>query len=374
MKTLLLLLLSLNAYGEGLLHKEDPYEEAQFMEATPEDEEAIPDSWSVLDLGKAKQVKVNTQRCGDCWSQATTKAFEVMIAAHDEKVEKLSVQTQISSCRPDYGSCSGGYPSAADFLVAIGNPFEKQDPYQGRNSSCKFTKAELEAGFDYKLDAAPYVGSSMAHSRFYKDLAGYTAGSARAIAALMYKYQSPAVVTVNAYQAGPRTITNCSAINSQGNHMVFVSGWENKAEIAHVFNSWGKSHGTNGISKIKWECGGAGRFNRGLGVSARVYLYGPKCHNVADAYTGPNVTIKKGETAVIGRKAKVGQTCEWLPEEGLAFTDESKCEALAAPAITTEYHLKATTECGTASAMVLVTPEGEESGMILTPLGKVKRK
>lgn len=162
--------------------------------------------------------------------------------------------------------------------------------------------------------------------------------------------------------------------------MVNIVGWgkESDIEFASVWNSWGKGHGLNGISRIKWECGGPGKLNRALGQEARVFEYKPTCPNQPDAFTGPSQTIIKlspGVGVQLGKQAKKGQSCHWLPEEGLS--DPNSCNPFASPDFTTEYHLTATTECGEASAMVTVNvlgPKFEKSDKVLTPFGIMKSK
>ncbi|NBW98550.1 hypothetical protein EBR03_03160 [bacterium] len=47
-----------------------------------------------------------------------------------------------------------------------------------------------------------------------------------------------------------------------------------------------------------------------------------------------------------------GTKCSWFPKEGLE--DPESCQTTARPEATTEYHLTASNECGTASSMTLV--------------------
>jgi len=189
----------------------------------------------------------------------------------------------------------------------------------------------------------------------------------------MHDAKGPLVVTVASYSmSGPGIYNSCSAINSGGNHMVAIVGWdlENGKRNAHVWNSWGKSHGENGVSRIQWECGN-GRLNRGLGVSARIVKYKPTCIPPSAAQKYLN-EIKKGESVQIGVELTPGVTCQWLPEEGLS--DPSSCNPIAQPNQSVEYHLSATNQCGTASSMTLVQVEtADKSGKqkILTPHGEV---
>jgi len=309
-----------------------------------------------------------------------------MIAAKDSKLVDLSVQTQISSCS-SHGSCLGGYISAPNFLVQFGNPLETQDPYQGRNSSCKFSAEEINKGFQYKLESAPYVGNSLQYSRYFAvhpEKSDAHRGRSEVIKAMMVKYRSPAVVTIAAISSNGGTITSCSSVNSQGNHMQSIVGWGETGNSNHVtaINSWGTGHGNNGFTRMVWECGGG--LNRGIGRYARVYEYKsceiPVVANLGGDQRFYRLTPKHG--VWIGEKPvpKSDQTCKITPTEGLSDFDASGCRAFASPEISTEYHLTAHSEsCGeTKSSMALVTPVNPEdnsiSSEILTPHGRIPAK
>lgn len=367
----------LERFKTGLMKNKDN-DGKQFIMPTVADLAAVPEKWDMRDEFPAvKDVAINRQVCGDCWSQSTTKALEIMVAAYDKKIVPLSVQTQISTCRPDYGDCGGGYMTAADFLVKIGNPLESQDPYKGQNSSCKFSSDQLAKGFEYKLKNAPWVGTSLMHSAGNIEHRG--GNTAEMIKALMYKFKSPALVTVSAYDVSGNGIVNSCSFGGT-NHMVDIVGWgkEDGTEFASVWNSWGKGHGLNGISRIKWECGGPGKLNRRLGEEARVYEYKALCPNQPNAVTGPSQTIIKLNPSVgvmIGQKPQAGQSCSWAPAAGLA--DPNSCQTFASPEVTTEYHLTAKTDCGEATAMVTINvlgPKLEKSKVILTPFGTIKNE
>lgn len=359
----------------GLLHNQDWPHENGVVFTSPKSF-AAPEKWSLLDYGVAKEVKKNRQTCGDCWSQASTKGLELIIAATDGKLVDLSVQTQISRCS-NHGTCGGGYMSAPQFLVDHGNPFETQDPYKGRNSSCKFSSSELSQGFQYKPDSAPYVGSSLDYSRYFKP-ENRNPVKIEQIKAAMVKYRSPAIVTLAAISSSGGVINTCSALNSDGNHMQDIVAWD--GNVAHVWNSWGTDHGNDGITAMRWDCNG--RLNRGLGKAARVYEY-DWCENPADPWlAAPKEIFWKTSPASgvwIGRKPSHNQTCTITPADGLSDVDPSGCRAFASPDIATEYHIEAySQECDdTKSAMVLVVPfiEGlnneRRQKIIKTPHGVV---
>lgn len=370
-------------FKTGLKHdKDNEHDGKQWMMPAESDMRALPEEWDLRNLKpEVAQVKIDRQTCGSCWANSSAKLLDLQVAAHDGKIIDSSEQYLVSTCVPT-GDCNGGYMTTPNHIIknkfdGFGMPLEAMDPYKGVNSSCKWSKEQMQKGWEPKLKAAPWVGSSLAHSKGNRT--NSYGNTAEMIKALMFKYKSGALVTVSAYDvSGNNMVTSCSFGGT--NHMVNIVGWgkENGTEFASVWNSWGKGHGLNGISRIKWECGSAGKLNRRLGEEARVYIYEPQCANQPEAITGPSQQIIKLSPSVgvmIGKKAKPGQTCKWIPESGLANPNE--CETFASPEVSTEYHLTAKTECGEASAMVTITvlgPKLEKSDNLVTPFGIIKNK
>ncbi|MEQ1843143.1 MAG: C1 family peptidase, partial [Verrucomicrobiales bacterium] len=175
--------------------------------------------------------------------------------------------------------------------------------------------------------------------------------------------------------SGGGIYNSCSSINSGGNHMVTITGWEtvNGKRIAQVWNSWGQNHGVKGVSRIQWECGD-GKLNRGLGLEARVIQYFMPCEAPQVSFEKSEYVATRGGGIKLGRAQKRGVTCHWSPSEGLS--DPDSCETTATPEVTTEYHLEAKNSCGTSSAMTLVIPDSvlgkQSASLILTPYGLVK--
>jgi len=333
----------------------------------------IPSDFDLRDLMKNGIPEIKKQECGDCWAWATHHGLEISRAIHDETVYDHSIQT-ILSCSQK-GSCSGGYMSAVGFLTH-GLPFEEEFPYSGNNARCKYSSSQIEAGWEGKIIAAPYIGSSKDFSRAKRKKNGsYRATSLKEMAQAMVEWKAPLVVTVSAYSlSGPGVYSECSAINSGGNHMVAIVGWElwSGKLVAHVWNSWGKKHGQDGVSRIVWDCGG-GRLNRGLGTSARVVQYKAQCETPYPAQKAKHVLQEEDNGVEIGMALKKGVQCSWLPREGLE--DPDSCQTLAHPETTTEYHLTAQNDCGTASSMTLVEVAKPGSrAAIKTPFGKVRGK
>ena len=353
----------------GLLHDPDWAfkDSVKFVAPRPA---TIPDSFDLRDFMKGGQPVIKEQQCGDCWAWASHHGYELVQAIHDGKAIDDSVQT-VLSCSGE-GTCGGGYMSAVDFIKK-GLPLEGAFPYlNGVTGKCKFSSTELAKGWEPKMLDTPYIGSSLQYSRALKTASGFTAhASVTEMQEAMLQWKAPLVVTVMAYSAsGDGVVSSCSSINSGGNHMVTIVGWDKEGGSynAHVWNSWGPTHGKGGVSRIKWECG-PGQLNRGLGVAAKVVQYKPAC-TPADATIGKaKYIVLQGSSVRLGNRVP-GQKCKWTPSQGLS--DPNSCETYASPDISTEYHLSASNDCGSSSAMSLVEvwgPKGQVPGGIRTPLG-----
>ncbi len=359
----------------GLLHDTEwAYQDGvSFFEPNPT-VAALPDNFDLRDLMKNGQPEIRKQNCGDCWAWATHHGLEIARAVHDEKALDHSIQTVLSCSRA--GSCGGGYMSAVDFLKN-GLPYEVDFPYAGSDKSCKFNSTQITSGWEGKTQGTPYIGNSLQYSRAKQTRNGtFREGTkVQQMMEAMFQWKSPLVVTVSAYSiSGAGIYDSCSAINSGGNHMVAIVGWEmvNGKRIAHVWNSWGQSHGEKGVSKIQWECGD-GKLNRGLGYSAKIVQYKPPC-TPPDASQVYMQEIQKGGSIQIGTAQQTGSTCSWTPTEGLA--NPNSCVTTASPNITTEYHLSVQNGCGKSSSMTLVyvwgvNRDGNKQEMVRTPFGEV---
>lgn len=354
----------------GLLHDKDwAYRDGvTFFETNLE--MSVPDNFDLRDLMKNGQPEIRKQQCGDCWAWSTHHGLEIARAVHDQKVYDHSIQTVLSCSKA--GSCNGGYMKAVDFLVR-GLPLEPEFPYAGSDKACKFSSTNLQSGWDGKIIAAPYIGNSLSYSRAnrLKDGSYRDGTKVNKMMEAMFAWNSPLVVTVASYSiSGPGVYDSCSAINSGGNHMVAIVGWEmwNGKRVAHVWNSHGQGHGEKGVSRIVWECG-SGKLNRGLGVSAKIVQYKTPC-TPPDASQTYLHEVAAGQSVQIGAPQAAGVQCTWLPTEGLS--NPNSCVTTAKPDASTEYHLTAQNACGKSSSMTLVhvwnqrTGEGEK---VITPFG-----
>jgi len=345
----------------------------------------VPENFDLRGKGTPFPSPGDQSNCGSCWAYSTGQAMDIWWAINKKELLDHSKQ-YLLSCSGN-GSCAGGYMSVVTWLVKSGLPLEASFPYVAKDIKCKFSKEEIAKGFGNQLLEAPYIGESFEKSRYWK-LSGGTfepRDKMSQIQQAMIQLNSPAVVTVAAYGANSdQVISGCSALNSGGNHMVNVIGWDNEGggPNAHVYNSWGKGHGKDGISRIKWNCDG--KLNRGLGVSARV-LRGeskPPCDPPANPDLKPEQIIFMGSKAEIGKDIP-NVKCVWSPTYGLK--DPNSCKTDAMPEKSTEYHLEVSNECGKVTAMTFVRVfapvlvgggdvKYQETGSIVTPFGETKRR
>jgi len=366
----------------GLIHDDSEfYEQPVYWVSAPVNA-PIPANWDIRDKMKVEMPAPKNQNCGDCWAWATHHGLELWTALNKGKVFDYSVQSVLSCSRA--GSCGGGYMSAVTFLQKSGLPLESDFPYVGRDAKCKYSADELAKGFGNQIHEAPYVGESFEKSRYWK-LSGQFFESRDKISQIqqaMIAMNSPSVVTVSAYSSSSdNVVSNCSALNSGGNHMVTIIGWDdqNGGPNAHVYNSWGTNHGKNGTSRLKWNCDG--RLNRGLGVSARVIRgdVKPPCDPPGAPGLKPESVMFLGSKVEIG-KPMPGMKCVWSPVTNLK--DPNSCVTEASPEKSTEYHLEVSNECGKVTAMTYLKVYGpvlsgsghvkyEPSMTILTPFGEV---
>lgn len=369
----------------GLIHDDSIfYEQPVYWVAAPVNA-PIPSNFDLRDKAKVFPTPGNQGNCGSCWAYSTHQAHEIWYAINKGQLFDYSAQFLLS-CSGN-GSCGGGYMSVVSWLAKSGLPLETDFPYVARDIKCKFSKDEIAKGFGNAVIEAPYVGESFEKSRYWK-LTGQFFESRDKISQIqqaMMQLNSPAVVTVSAYgSSSDSVVKGCSALNSGGNHMVDIIGWDDEdgGPNAHVYNSWGTGHGKGGISRLRWNCDG--RLNRGLGVSARV-LRGdakPPC----DPPGNPN--LKPEQIIFLGSKTEIGRDianvkCVWSPTIGLK--DPNSCKTDAMPEKSTEYHLEVSNECGKVTAMTyirvfapLISGTGEpkylESENIITPFGEAHRR
>lgn len=372
----------------GLVHDPAVFEQSGEYWVSPNPLSAPPAKWDLRDKAKVFPNPGDQGNCGSCWAYSTHQGLEIWRAVNLGILEDLSAQTVLSCSDVDAQNwgCGGGTMGAVAFLKR-GLPLDSDFTYKAQKVSCKYSSAQLNSGWPNKIIETPWVGESLSHSRYWKKTGKeYQAGDKIAqIQQAMWELNSPAIVTVDAYgSSSDAVVSSCAAINSQGNHMVNVIGWDDEGGNinGHVYNSWGAGHGKNGISRIKWSCG-AGKLNHGLGVEARVIRGDskPPCDPPGNPNLKAEMVIFAGTKVELGRDIP-NVKCTWSPTVGLK--NPNSCLTDAQPEKSTEYHLEVANECGKVTAMTyvrvfapVVAGGGDvktvESRTILTPFGEVDR-
>lgn len=176
----------------------------------------------------------NQGSCGSCVSWALTGVLEniVRIRFPLEQID-LSEQTLVSNCYRQL-SCSGGYLSAASYLVSKGLPLAKDDPYLARNSACKnapVAKQAVEWGYVKSPNTANLKAALVQYGPLSVTMA--------------------ATSSFMRYRSG--VYNNCTSGST--NHAVQLVGWTDAVGSVPghwiVKNSWG-SFGEQGYFRIAY--------------------------------------------------------------------------------------------------------------------------
>lgn len=283
--------------------------------------------WREKAGGELTPIK-NQGSCGSCWAFATAAVMESQLKIRDGVSKDVSEQ-HLLSCNDQGWSCRGGWFAHA-MHQSPGAVYGADFPYTGRKVRCK---AGLES--HEKLESWSFLGN------------GKTAPTVEQIKAAIMEY-GPVGVSIKAtrsfmaYRSG--VYNACGAHGA--NHAVSLVGWDDADQAWILRNTWGESWGEKGYMRIKYGC-------NDVGATTSFVVYKPtKCDTPPLAYTGADVTIQAGESAMIGGMSIPGQTYEWTPALGLDATDVGMPNA--SPSVTTTYKLKVQNPCGTAEAQVTV--------------------
>lgn len=222
----------------------------------PKGDDELPAHYDWRDKGVVTDVKDQAYPvyCGSCWAFGTVAVLESIIKIKTGREVHISEQ-QLVSCRPSYGTCSGGN-FAFGFYKQKGANYEEDFPYVAKDVRCKEDAAQHE-----KVASWGYVGE--------KGRGPTVEEMKRAI----YTY-GPIAVTVSAsgawssYKGGLY-----NACNSNGtNHIVAIVGWDDEDEAWIVKNSHGEQWGDSGYIYMKW-LGKNGKKCNNIGASAAFAVY-----------------------------------------------------------------------------------------------------
>lgn len=198
----------------------------------------LPETFDWRTSGVVTPVK-DQGNCGSCWSFGMTKALESALAIYTSRQGlNLSEQQMVSCVRGDAYGCSGGYMTAASYLVSKGLTSEDKMPYTASNGRCKAVDVIAKAA-DYKL-----LGSANRKP------------SVDEIKTALIEF-GPLFVTVKAGGSGwsgsTGKVTSCRR-TSATNHIVTLIAYDKTGFIFR--NSWGEDWGDHGDSWIGFGCDG----------------------------------------------------------------------------------------------------------------------
>jgi len=190
----------------------------------------------------------NQGSCGSCWAFAACAVFEHVINGEDGNTRDLSEQFLVN-CNEEGWGCSGGMNPFDYFeykVVSGGNEagavYESDCPYQASDGYCNAPYPHHE-----KIDAWDYAGSS------------YSVPSVTEIKEAIYNYGPVwCAVYSDSYFSNYSGGVFQGSSNSQPNHAVVITGWDDNNQCWIMKNSWGSSWGENGYMRIKYGANNIG--------------------------------------------------------------------------------------------------------------------
>lgn len=199
--------------------------------------------------------------CGSCWAHGTLSALTERInIARDGAwpMYDLSIQEMLNCGQKIAGSCNGGSSHGAyEYLLRKGVPLESCQLYMAKNGDtcepedqCKDCRGPYKKGFCWAIPE---------HTRVYVEEYGLVRGVDK-IKAEIYA-RGPVAVGLN---AGPlldkknvgyyKISEDADCEKREINHIVMAIGWEKNKDGNEYWilrNSWGTSHGDNGVFRVK---------------------------------------------------------------------------------------------------------------------------
>lgn len=170
---------------------------------------------------------LNQGQCGSCWAFSRVETIMWQILIHQKEQVLISPQELVSCDRQELG-CSGGY---WDDYELTGISEEQAFPYSARDLRCP---AKLPK--DHKITEWKFIGDGKASPT--------VAEIKQAI--LLYGPVGATVAVRGKFPSG------CS--RGQTNHMVVLTGWDDKTGTWVMQNSWGTAWGDSGYAAIKYGC------------------------------------------------------------------------------------------------------------------------
>jgi C1A family cysteine protease len=188
----------------------------------------------------------NQRNCGSCWSFSVLRCVEsayIIQKSVDPIKFDLAEQTLVSSCEQG-GSCRGGYFTALNYVRDKGVPFESEDPYTARNSSCKAPFDETNNILKWYYVGAP--GREPTLDELKSALITY----------------GPLSVTVNGSFYGYASGVYNKCNRNSTNHMVTITSYDDETQSWGVDNSWGTGFGEKGKIRMRYHDKNGKKCNR----------------------------------------------------------------------------------------------------------------
>lgn len=314
---------------------------------------ALPRHFDWRETGKL--TNVFTQAGSDCWANSSATVLMDNMALRGKGQITLSRQYLISCNNQGWTFANGGWFAHDMHKKPYGGILESNYPYEAKDSSCK----QQNLKYQYPLYSWAYLPSANED----------TPPKVEDIKQAIYQYGPIAAgVAANSAMEGYKSGVFNQCDNTQPNHAIVLTGWDDDGQYFILKNSWGARWGENGYMKIKYGC-------QKIGVAANYINYdgspipnstpsptpspspspSPQpCSPVPYANAGPNQTINYGQYVRLGTPARPQTSYHWESSAGKGRPLEA-AQVTVKPFVTQTFTVYATTKCGTANSSALIT-------------------
>ncbi len=184
--------------------------------------------------GKVNAVK-NQGSCGSCWAFSAVSSAESIHAIKTGQLARLSEQEVVDCSHSGNQGCNGGmYDRAWSDIQKLGGFMsESSYPYTGRQGTCRFNKANVQASpTGYRLIQANNPAQIKAALNNGPVSIALAAGN-------------------NGFQSYRSGVYNGAGCGTQIDHAVVAVGWGNNGQDYFIIrNSWGGSWGEQGYIRL----------------------------------------------------------------------------------------------------------------------------
>lgn len=290
--------------------------------------------------------------CGSCWAFATAAVMQDVLKLTGLGANDLSEQALLSCSNPGRWSCQGGW-FAHDYHIYPGAVPASDFPYVAADVVCKY---------------------GISHKWFLKDWAYLPADmndmpAREEIKAAIYKYGPVAVgVAAGSSMSNYRGGVYCGT-ETQLNHAVVLTGWDDAQGVWFMKNSWGTGWGEGGgFMRIKYNCNGIGT-NANFVMTEKLPepqpgpgpdpkpTPDPECEPqpVADTGYPDEFEVEVGKSYLLGVPAVKGTKYVWRADPAFNGNAVPKTAQIKyKPAMTKTLTVTATNKCGSVSASTIL--------------------